>query len=82
MHHVYLLKSSQGNHFYVGYTSDIDRRLAEHHQGKVYYTKRYRPWRLVYFETFFDEAQAKERERKLKQHGSSYKGLLKRLGYK
>jgi len=37
---------------------------------------------LVYYEAYLDEVQAKMRERKLKQYGSSYIQLLKRLGYK
>ena len=82
MFYVYLLKSGQDDHFYIGYSADLKRRLSEHHQGKVYYTTRYRPWNLVYYEAYLDEVQAKTRERKLKQYGSSYSQLLKRLGYK
>ena len=82
MFHVYLLKSESNNSFYIGYSSDLERRLAEHHQGKVYSTKRFAPWKLIYYESFLDEARAKEREHKLKQFGSAYTGLLKRLGLK
>jgi len=81
MFYVYLLKSEQGDHFYIGYSADLKRRLSEHHQGKVYYTRRYQPWMLVYYEAYLDEVQAKTRERTLKQYGSSYCQLLKRLGY-
>ncbi|NQV89168.1 MAG: GIY-YIG nuclease family protein [Parcubacteria group bacterium] len=80
MYYVYLLKSESDTHFYIGYSSDLKRRLFEHHQGKVYYTRRYRPWRLVYYEAYLDEVQAKRRERMLKQYGSAYKLLLKRIG--
>ena len=38
--------------------------------------------KLVYYEAYNNEMQARERERKLKQYGSSYQGLLKRIGLK
>lgn len=82
MYYVYLLKSDIEKHFYIGYSQDLRRRISEHKQGRVYYTKRYKPWRLVYYESYNEEEQARERERKLKQYGSAYYGLLKRLGYK
>jgi len=82
MYYVYLLKSESNQSYYIGYSSDLKKRLAEHHQGKVFSTKRYAPWTLIYYESFFDEARAKEREQKLKHFGSAYVGLMKRLGLK
>jgi len=82
MYNVYLLQSETTDRLYIGYSSDLKRRLVEHHQGKVYSTKRFAPWKLIYYESYLDEARAKERERKLKQFGSAYVGLLKRLGLK
>ena len=38
--------------------------------------------KLFYYEVYSNEDLAKERGEKLKQHGSSYHGLLKRLGIK
>jgi len=35
--------------------------------------------KLIYYEAYLDEESAKTRERKLKQFGSLYKGLIKRL---
>ena len=35
MYHVYLLKSSKDQRLYVGYTSDVERRLREHNAGFV-----------------------------------------------
>jgi len=82
MFFIYLLKSDQGEHFYIGYSANLRRRLSEHHQGKVYSTKRFQPWKLVYYEAYLDEVQAKNRELQLKQYGSVYTHLLKRLGHK
>ncbi|TSC53079.1 MAG: Uncharacterized protein LiPW16_489 [Microgenomates group bacterium LiPW_16] len=78
MYYVYLLKDSEGK-IYVGYSADLKRRVREHRLNKVYTTKRMNHPKLVYYEAYDKEFAAKERERKLKQYGSSYKGLIKRL---
>lgn len=38
--------------------------------------------KLVYYETYVDEPTARKREQNLKDFGSAYVGLLKRLGFK
>ena len=81
MYYVYLLKNDNGQ-FYIGYSSDLKRRLAEHRAEKVKTTKRLGFSGLIYYEADPDEFSAKIRERKLKQFGSSYVGLLKRLNLK
>ncbi len=78
MYYVYLLKNSNDK-FYIGYSSDLKRRMKEHLQGKVYTTKRMGSIELVYYEAYSNEDAAKIRERKLKQFGSAYAGLVKRL---
>lgn len=47
---VYILKSINNNKFYVGSTTDIDRRIIEHNRGYTTYKKRYMPWKVIYFE--------------------------------
>ncbi len=37
---VYILRGSCGRH-YIGSTESLDRRLAEHHRGKVHSTHRF-----------------------------------------
>lgn len=81
MYYVYLLIGSRGKR-YIGYSTDLRRRVQEHKAGKVYTTKRMDNPSLFYYEAYKDEDSAKERERKLKQFGSSYKGLIKRLSLK
>ena len=48
-YYCYLLVSKRcPGHTYIGYTTDPDRRLAQHNgkvQGGAKYTKRYRPWK-------------------------------------
>jgi putative endonuclease len=81
MYYIYVILG-ENNKKYVGYSSNLKRRINEHKSKKVYTTRRIKNPKLVYYEAYRDEFSAKERERKLKQYGSSYKGLLKRIGLK
>ena len=64
--YVYLLQSLNGARFYLGWTTDIERRLAEHNLGKSSYTKNRGPWRIVGYEMYRNHHEAKKRERTLK----------------
>ncbi len=81
-YYVYILLSLKDNKFYIGFTSNLKERTKQHKNGKVRSTKNRKPLKLIYFETYINENLARERERKLKQFGSAYVGLMKRLGYK
>jgi len=63
---VYVLYSNSFKKSYVGQTQNIDERLRKHNKGKVKSTKIYRPWRVIYFETFCTRSEAMKRERWLK----------------
>jgi putative endonuclease len=54
------------NELYVGYTSDLKSRLSEHNQGLNLSTKRYMPWKIIYYEACLNEEDAKRRERYFK----------------
>lgn len=43
--YVYLLRSRQDASDYVGWTTDVLRRLGEHNQGLGTYTRRTRPFK-------------------------------------
>lgn len=64
--YVYLLRSTITGGFYIGFTSKLKKRLAEHNNGLSPSTKPYRPWELLYYEAHKDEADARRRERYLK----------------
>ena len=81
MFYVYILKD-KNNKIYIGYSADLQRRISEHLSGKVYSSARMSKPQLIYYEAYSSEELAKNRERKLKQRGSSKKGLLKRLRIK
>jgi putative endonuclease len=51
---------------YVGLTSDVDRRLAEHNAGLSSFTSKYRPWAVTVRIEFSEEHRAIAFERYLK----------------
>lgn len=53
--------------YYTGITTDIDRRIDEHNNGKgAKYTQGRGPVSLVYTENFEDRSQASKREFEIK----------------
>jgi predicted GIY-YIG superfamily endonuclease len=73
---VYLLRCSNGS-YYVGHTDDIARRLEEHNSGKgAEHTRKYRPVRLLYTESFEDEQDAIRRELQIKHWSHAKKAAL------
>ncbi len=79
MYYVYILKSKKDHKLYIGYTSDLKKRLAEHKRGDVDSTSHRLPVELVYYESYKDIDDAKDRERSFKKSGSVYNGLVKRI---
>ena len=66
MSYVYLLRSMKDGNFYMGWTTDVNRRLEEHNAGLTRSTKSRRPFKLVGYETYPSSEGAKKRERTLK----------------
>ena len=67
MFYTYILYSEKYQKIYIGQTSDITTRLEFHNQlGVNTYTSKFRPWELIYFETFATRAEAMKREKQLK----------------
>ena len=75
MYVVYVLKMSNAQ-LYVGYTNNLTRRLQEHNNGYVLYTKRYKPWKIETYIAFHNQDLAINFEKYLKT--SSGKVLLNR----
>jgi len=65
MFFVYVLQNSEGR-LYVGFTTDLERRLRQHQQGEAGWTRGRGPWELALCEMFTDRAEAMRRERSLK----------------
>ena len=67
MHYTYILQSEKDqNHFYIGSTSDLKRRLTEHNSGKSIHTNKFLPWKVKNYIAFEDPAKATEFEKFLK----------------
>ena len=62
MFYTYVLESLSTARHYFGSTSDLQKRLKYHNSGKVRSTKAYRPWKIIYFETFESKTEATKRE--------------------
>lgn len=67
--YVYVLGSdgAGGARTYVGWTTDLERRLAAHNSGKGARSTRGRQWRLIYAERCKDRSAALRREWRLKR---------------
>lgn len=76
MHYVYVLECSDGS-YYTGYTTDVDRRVAEHDAGDgAKYTRGRTPVELVHVEEFESRSAAMQREYEIKQHARHEKERL------
>ena len=75
-HHVYVVECDDGT-YYTGYTTDVERRVAEHNDGVgAKYTRGRRPVELVHVESFDSQSAAMQREYAIKQLGRSDKERL------
>ena len=79
MFYVYILKSLKDGQTYIGSSSNLKRRLNEHASGKVDSTKPRLPIRLIYYEAYLSEKDARHREHNLKLKSKAFAQLKKRL---
>jgi putative endonuclease len=79
MFYVYVLKSIKDDKCYIGSTNDLKRRLKEHNQGLVISTKPRKPFKLIYYEAYLSEKDARKRESSLKLKSRAYAQLNKRI---
>src|SRR3989338_6003915 len=74
--YVYVLESTKDGERYIGYTSNLKRRLEEHRMRKSFATMFRLPFKLIYFEGCLHSEDAKRRERYLKTtQGRRFLGL-------
>ena len=71
---VYALYSLEFDKIYVGYTSNLTKRLLQHNELSIKgYTVRYRPWVVVFKEEYQTKTEAIKREKQLKSsRGRAY----------
>jgi putative endonuclease len=75
-HYVYVLECADGS-LYTGYTTDVERRVAEHDAGEgAKYTRGRTPVDLVHVESFPTRSAALQREHEIKQLSRELKERL------
>jgi putative endonuclease len=79
MHYVYIIQSQRDKTVYIGYTKDLKKRLKYHNSGKTKSIKSKIPYKLVYYESYLSDTDARKREIQLKKHGQSKELLLKQI---
>ena len=96
MHFVYFLRSrANPEKTYIGYTSNLMRRLDEHNAGKSHHTSRYMPWELRAFahadseeiaiavEAYFKNSSGQEKLKKFREantaHANPIRGYFESL---
>ncbi len=63
---IYVIKSDEG-YRYIGYTSDLQKRLKEHNDKNLsFWTKRGSNWKLIFTKEFETASEAMKYERFLK----------------
>ena len=67
---LYIIYSRQIDKYYIGYTSDLEKRMKEHGSGISTYTSKATDWILKYTELFPERGQAMAREKEIKKKKS------------
>lgn len=79
MFFVYILRSLKDGQLYIGSTDDLRRRIEEHNTGKSESTKFRKPFKLIYYEAYISERDARHREHNLKLRARALAQLKRRL---
>ncbi len=78
MFYVYIIQSLSDRSYYVGMTTNVQKRIAEHNRGQSIYASGHSPYELVWFCGFQDKKKALDFERYIKS-GSGFAFSRKRL---
>jgi len=80
MHYLYLIQNDETYEIYIGNTEDLKQRLSTHNSdGRKFTTRKNGRWCYVYVEAYRSKADAVQREKRLKAHGTVKYALLKRI---
>jgi len=86
--YVYVLFSEKDHKLYIGFSSDVFKRLQQHNEGMNTSTACRRPLRLIYYEAHLHKEDALRRESYFKSTSGKrtlqivLKQTLEDLGYK
>ena len=73
MSYVYVLIDPKSQEIYIGFSNDLRRRIDEHAASA------HRGWKLIYYEAYHSEEDARRREQRLKDHGNAVRQLKDRI---
>ncbi len=73
MYYFYVLQRPESRQLYFGSTTDLRQRFREHQKY------RHRNWKLVYYEAYLKEQDARDRERQMKDYGNARTYLKRRI---
>ena len=78
VYYVYLILSKKVNKYisYVGYTSNLSRRINFHNNSKGAKFTRGKKWKLIYFRKYYNKSNAMKEEYKLKKNYKLRKELI------
>ena len=74
MFYVYVLQSADGENLYYGFSSNLKQRFETHQR-----MPKHAGWKLIYYEAYLSEHDARNRERMLKQYGTARGHLKQRI---
>ena len=77
-HYVYIIQSQLDNGYYIGETSNVEKRLLFHNEGKQRSTRPRIPFELVIQEEYPSRYEALKREKQIKswKGGEPFKKLV------
>ena len=75
MFYVYVLQSADGKTVYYGFSSNLKQRFKEHEK-----MPKHAGWKLIYYEAYSNEQDARDRERMLTRYGAARGHLKQRIG--
>ena len=78
MFYVYVLVNEHGS-IYIGYSSDLRKRMSYHDRRLEGYTSRGDSYELCYYEAFASERDARNREKALKRTSQARRWLKERI---
>jgi len=81
MYFIYILENQNDKSWYIGFTSNLKRRVFEHQNGKGGRTTKLKSgWELIYSENYINENAARGRELFLKS-GAGRRYIKKQLAH-
>jgi putative endonuclease len=86
-HYTYVLFSEKDHLLYIGFTSNLEKRIRQHNEGLNVSTRSRRPLKLIYFEGHLKKTDALKREAYFKTTSGKrslkimLKNTLSELGY-